>query len=423
MTLESRSAPKETALRQTVSLMNPAVRTYLMLLPASLLISIFAGYFGRTFLDALVFQPNDGWCDLEASDGVGVHCFGDFAHPFNTGGFNNFYESGNIAAVNPPVVLLLHRYLQLFEFNSALTIYLGLGLLAWLSMTQLRILQMNIYVILFIFTNAGFLAAFDRANPIIFVVPLLALFMASVNESPNVRTAIGAASLCLLKFWTPLVLLPLVFLRRFKLLVLGAGITISSTLAALFLHGDGVLHSLKITYGEVTSESSNSSWSMTAISLDGFAKLLARLHPFGENIVTISQVFSPAFVILCFILSGFFWRRGDSWEGWLALMLIPLVGLPSAQVYNLAILVPLAIFAPLSAEEESRWRRLLGQLTGFLLLPHGFLLQDLGLVEAGPTRIQTVLVPVVAVGMAAVLVIQAVSLNRANQRHDGQSPV
>ena len=202
--------------------------------------------------------------------------------------------------------------------------------------------------------------------------------------------------------------------------MLGLGTMTVLTILSLLLQGDGFLWSLRVTLGEVTSETSNEMWAQTAISYAGLADLISRLTASGPVLFRVAQILATISFTLALALSAFFWKRGLRWEGWLALTLIPMVVLPSSQVYNLAILVPLVLFGSISIDERDRLRIHLRQLVAFLLLPHGASLADLGISQAGPTRIQTVLVP--TVGFVLFVVLSTLAVNVIKQTRTESRP-
>jgi len=144
-------------------------------------------YFGLTPSSGIVlFQVSDGWCDSK-TQGIGLHCFGDYYYPLN------FTESTNPWDIegSPPysaaalIIFTIFNELSILFNNAALGLYMFLltpvFFLLFIFIQSYRKFKFPfIYVVLlFAFTAASgpFLFAFDRGNSILLALPLTILLM------------------------------------------------------------------------------------------------------------------------------------------------------------------------------------------------------------------------------------------------------
>ena len=150
--------------------------------------SLFPDWLSYSASEALSLSPNDGHCN-PSSEGIGVHCFGDFFYTLQYAISDNPW-GGDINPY-PPISLLLFKPFALLrvEFpNTHVTLYLYLVLVI-LGVTaaafflkhklKLQSLQKVILVVLVI-TSGPILYAIDRGSNQIFLFPLMVMFVYNI---------------------------------------------------------------------------------------------------------------------------------------------------------------------------------------------------------------------------------------------------
>jgi hypothetical protein len=181
---------------------------------------LFYGYTGRIWSEIQVFRVVDGWCDLK-TQGLGNHCFGDFGLAYNRGYGISTYEGGNLASSNTPLTAMIFEILRLFSYRTALVIYLVVLAACLLlpfvnSASQVRRssqLQMGIY---FGLISSGGLAALDRGNHVVTLIPFIVAFFWAVKKEHWKRASVMLAIMTMLKFWGFIFVVALIARGRWK---------------------------------------------------------------------------------------------------------------------------------------------------------------------------------------------------------------
>ena len=175
---------------------NPTLRkTYLFVFSLASLVSttvawIYLSYFNSNFSALLVFYGQDGWCDV-GTQGIGVHCFGDYAGIH----FANLFQVPQGPEVVYPLVTRLFRLP--FFLVETLTSY-RIGLVFYLSALLLAILfpilhsyfrerqdfSLGLWILVALF-NLGTISSIDRGNVIAFSVPFLYLFLIRFQDGDS----------------------------------------------------------------------------------------------------------------------------------------------------------------------------------------------------------------------------------------------
>lgn len=162
------------------------IRIYLTVFSLASLLSTavawtYYSYFKSDFAALLVFFGQDGWCE-PGSQGIGVHCFGDYASIH----FSSLFQVPQGPEVVYPIITRLIR-LPFFLIESisnyqvGLVMYLVAILLAvsypiWHSYFRERNKISITLWITITFLNLGTISSLDRGNVIAFSVPFLYLF-------------------------------------------------------------------------------------------------------------------------------------------------------------------------------------------------------------------------------------------------------
>jgi len=167
------------------SIRTSIVEYYLYCLLVALTIGIFVtSYTGKRATEILSFKSNDGNCKIGV-EGVGFHCFGDFYYSLQFALQKNpWFDNFNMY---PPVSNFFFKPFSIIRENFAianlsLVIYYVICLCGiifvikdvakWYKLGKLEIAHIS----LFIFSSAPILAAIDRGNNQLFLLPLIYLF-------------------------------------------------------------------------------------------------------------------------------------------------------------------------------------------------------------------------------------------------------
>lgn len=213
--------------------------------------SIFLSYLQVPISNVALFIAEDGWCRIQNGDGLGVHCWGDFALPYyGTPLPADPLRAPDVVLHNTPATLLILSSMRPLGFDLAITVWLfGLLLLAFApSIFMSR--QFERSHRLFIITASGFtslpvLLTLDRGNHAASVIGLFLIvgLLLWKNQDDITRDSwflriavIVLGSLAFsLKFWGPLVILiPIIFKRPYLALGTlfgGLSVTFASILA------------------------------------------------------------------------------------------------------------------------------------------------------------------------------------------------
>lgn len=178
-------------------------------------------YRGVPWSEAFSFGINDGWCDPDAGEGIGVHCFGDFGYPYNKGGQDSEYSTGNGVANNTPLILHFFNVLRVLDYNSALLVYLSALVIPTIVLSfwiYRRTSGDSKIAMLAIFgaTSTGSLMAFDRGNHVAWFLPLIVAIVIAAKNGNN-RMSLSLIVLAgLLKWWGPLLVCVLLIRKRYR---------------------------------------------------------------------------------------------------------------------------------------------------------------------------------------------------------------
>jgi hypothetical protein len=224
---------------------------YLILWLSSLfLLSLFLltwmpSYFGLTpSSDIVLAGVSDGWCDSK-TQGIGLHCFGDYYYPLN------FTESSNpwdIEAAPPYsaasfIIFSAFNELSIVFNNASLGLYMFLlssPLLMILILTQSyrKFKYPFLYVVVmfaFVIASWPFLFAFDRGNSILLALPLTILLLRNFINKNYTMFFVALVLMSFIKIQFILFLLILLTTREiFKFLTYGLSIIVLNIVPFIF---------------------------------------------------------------------------------------------------------------------------------------------------------------------------------------------
>lgn len=232
---------------------------------------VVASYLGYSFTEAISFRADDGWCPIGES-ALGVHCFGDFGHPYLRGGFDDIYVNGNHVVLNSPFVLLIFEVLRLFPFRIVLILFLSAAAVAMVypvfaASRRLSGISRSAAIFTCGVGSLGFLSAIDRANPVVFM-PLVAYqLVLMVDRGDWTRGAFLLALGSAIKFWFPLMVLPFLLQRKFRHVLLSASLALVLHLVPLAFFAGNYLANLEMSLKAVFSNDFQKLFQPYAISI------------------------------------------------------------------------------------------------------------------------------------------------------------
>lgn len=313
-----------------------------------LLSIVVSSYFAKHFTDAISFRIDDGWCPPEKV-ALGLHCFGDFGHPYLRGGYPVVYSEGNSVILNSPFVLAVFEILNLLPYELALWIFLAFASFAmalpilwavWNERGDRRALAVFVCGV----GTLGFIATIDRANPVAFI-PLIALgSVVMIDQEKWFRAAIIVAVGSAIKFWFPMMLIPFIVRRKYKELFLSVSLIGIFHLLPLLAFPGNYLTNLRLSLKAVFSSDLHNGFQPYAISVVSLIRRIACAWRDGGTCFTTSTNWgfeaSPIFGA-CIALALIAWAAicfhrypPKTVMRYAPLLSLGVLALPTAQTYN-----------------------------------------------------------------------------------------
>jgi hypothetical protein len=193
--------------------------TFTNLTLALLLFAPFAWWVGNSYFSvnseaSISFSGDDGWCNFE-TEGVGVHCFGDYQYPKLLAGIESPWQTDYVNPHNG-LGLLFFRFFSLFErifelffgadpssritlvMYSLLSIAVASIPAIWSSWTKNFETKLKHLLIIGPISSPA-LMAIDRGNAIVFCAPLILWFLISVKRDQKRFGVIAVVVLAAIK--------------------------------------------------------------------------------------------------------------------------------------------------------------------------------------------------------------------------------
>lgn len=317
--------------------------------------TLFSNYFEAPLSEHLIFQVRDGWC--EETQGVGAHCFGDFGLPWQQIRDGDPYVGDKVLASNPPIFILLFKHIfGSLSYNLGLFGYLGTAFLVtfgslFLLANKLGFGKQDSLAFGFLgLSSVGFLSSFDRGNHVWMILPFLAWAILAERSDSQIATVISFSLLASLKFWAPVFFLILVFRKKFSQLLGSVLLTLSINLAAVASLSDLPIEDrFRAIFNGLLSESVSQAVIQYAISPYALVLklncefVMASCTPEALGVTRLgTQWLAILFGSLVILLASWIsYKARRDISIWLPVLLLPILALPEAGIYNL-ILLPIA---------------------------------------------------------------------------------
>lgn len=317
---------------------------------------LIAGYVGRDFTEILSFKVADGWCPPDVTV-IGKHCFGDFGHPFNRGGFPQVYLKENLVAVNSPLVMLMFEVIRSFDYRLGLWLFLLTGTASvmtpvWWATKTWPTMAKFITFFLVGFGSLGFISVFDRANPVIFFPGLILWFIVSNEKGKRGQVILAVAIMSAMKFWGPLFMICFLLDRRWRDMVKCTITTCAFFVLPLLYFPGQMLTKIKITMNGITSEEYANAFQPYVISIGGLIRRVSCGFTTGTTCNTVTanwgvlgkSSFATAIAMGITIWAALQYFKGQktSVMKYIPLISLGAIALPTAQTYNSILFIPAA---------------------------------------------------------------------------------
>ncbi len=221
-------------------------------------------YFGRSPAVVESFKPLDGWCD-PPTQGLGVHCFGDFQVPRLLLDQPSIYGPDSLGDPSNPytaTAMFPHLFFRAIEWTGvgqrgSMWVYLaflGIALLVpalWVVANRSREDRDWTPVLLIGIAAGPFLTMMDRGNSAGFAVPFILLFALFVRERPEwvaVVAVIGAASV---RPQFILLALALLAFGRIRSAFVAVAVWLAISVAAFAVFPGGFAHNIRTWWGDL----------------------------------------------------------------------------------------------------------------------------------------------------------------------------
>lgn len=211
----------------------------------SLFSFLFAGYRGVVFSEAVSGALRDGHCVTSIGEGFGQHCFGDVGFPFFSGA-SNPYDPSHLVAAETPLVLLIFEILRLLPYNLALVVHLTALVVPVVLVTRDASKRLPKFARLAVhfaggIATIGFLHSFDRGNRTAWMLVTIYLVLKSSHQQNWRKVVLFGVLGSLIKWWGPLLFIPLIGARRVRMAFWGVAVSGLSHLGFMSLLPYGTL--------------------------------------------------------------------------------------------------------------------------------------------------------------------------------------
>lgn len=333
---------------------------------------VVGSYLGIDTYRARSFSSADGHCD-PSSEGLGVHCWGDYYYPVFLSQLENPFDGLHQSAYPAAALIPFQFFSWLSEISGIPSLGLALfltaimGSIGWSVWVGTKgLIGGDRFVV---FTALTLLAppviiALDRGNSVGFLVPLLIWLKISIENNRSLGTASSIALLAAIKPHFGLLVMLLFFLGRKKQLFLSlTGVIAINFLPYILFWLGGFPENIPQSLARVMSFQDWSSVSQMypinlsfAHGLYNGSKLVGSLIP-GVDVSLIAFIQSIdgsiGFVVLGFVvLLVFLWKERLT-ESQVFILLISAISLTSLTTYSYYALFAIPALIALSREKNT----------------------------------------------------------------------
>lgn len=201
---------------------------------------LYTNYAGFVYSEIISFLVQDGWCEPK-SQGIGVHCFGDFYAPTTISSMSNPWSdplnlaytplsfsyfnliaSDYVASLSPKLPLFLNLIFAIFALGLP-----GFHIILQKAKSGLS----GKWVLVVLLTSTPSLMMVDRGSNNFLLVPLLYFYYLKIREKDLIQSF---ALLVTMSLWKPqMILFGLLFLTQFGLRKFSFAVV--TTISTLFL--------------------------------------------------------------------------------------------------------------------------------------------------------------------------------------------
>lgn len=326
--------------------------------------SLLPGYLGYNAAEALSTPTLDGWCNPELQ-GIGQHCFSDFYNVMGAANSANPWASTPNPA--PPLGLLFFKFFSLSfwnieDSNVALIVYLSAALV-FISITYFYISEKysensthKFVGFCLLLTSAPLLILVDRANFLIYSIPLHFLLLHFMIQEKYYRVSLIVILLTLMKPQFVFLSLVLAINRKFQILLQTLFYSLFAFILSFGLYGTNIISNLKdylsqiSTYQNYTNAGAIYPPNLSIVNFYySLKRILVHLFPNISNLDSQGRWLFPSNFItigfLVFILILFFsgMSRRSFASNYFIVVLIPILFTNVSFAYYLACILPILV--------------------------------------------------------------------------------
>ena len=187
--------------------------------------TLYSNYLGQTYSETISFFVQDGWCKT-GTQGIGIHCFGDFYQPSSTASESQPWSAVNATSYSPLNLfyfkILSSQLITGISTHASILINLAVTVIAFslpgvslIRSKQTNTRRVGLWVIGLSLASGPALIAIDRGSSSFLLFPLLYFFFISVARENHLQSL---TLLALMVLWKPqAVIFSLVILTVFGL--------------------------------------------------------------------------------------------------------------------------------------------------------------------------------------------------------------
>ena len=284
------------------------------------------------------------------------------------------------------IMLILFQPLRTLGYDSALLIYLALSILAicapfFFKQRHISWADQLIWLSLGGLLSLGSIAALDRGNNVVFVVPLLYVYLMSLSKKRWALVVVSIVLISSIKVWGIYFVVGLIAFRKYRYVLASLALSITANVVGIIvMHVQGFENSLSEKIRNtiaVTLDRGYSDFVSTyAISFSGLTKRVACifLQDGACNVPLVSQtVVGSSYVKLLILLASFLVTchlirdsRVPQYVWFTSIAGLGIVAVPDAPLYNAVVVVSALGAILMTSSDEVRSTSIVDGMWQFL---------------------------------------------------------